>query len=271
MKVKAADLQVSTVEGFGREWTAYDQTTLSAAEQRELFDRYFSSFPLKRHWEGFDLGCGSGRWAELVAPQVKRLHCIDPSAEALAVTRAKRIPNAVHHLACAETITLPNASQDFGYCLGVLHHVPNTQAAMTAAVRKLKPGAPFLLYLYYALDDRPAWFRALWRVSDLLRRVICRLPFGVKVAVTVAIAALVYWPLARLSAFTGTDLPLSAYARSSFYSMRTDALDRFGTRLEKRFTRAQVIAMMERAGLTNIRVADTVPKWVAIGHAVTFG
>ncbi len=26
--------------------------------------------------------------------------------------------------------------------------------------------APFLLYLYYAFDNRPAWFRALWMLGS---------------------------------------------------------------------------------------------------------
>ena len=32
---------------------------------------------------GFDMGCGSGRWAKLIANKVKLLNCIDPSAVAL--------------------------------------------------------------------------------------------------------------------------------------------------------------------------------------------
>ena len=48
---------------------------------------------------------------------------------------------------------------DFGYSLGVLHHLEDTQAGMAACVRKLKPGAPFLVYIYYALENRPIWFR----------------------------------------------------------------------------------------------------------------
>ena len=47
--------------------------------------------------------------------------------------------------------------------------------------------------------------------------------------------------------------------------MRTDALDRFGTRLEQRFTKQQIAQMMEAAGLDNIRFADAVPYWCAVG------
>ena len=42
----------------------------------------FSLFPmnkLSKSSEGFDMGCGSGRWAEFIAPHVGLLNCIDPS------------------------------------------------------------------------------------------------------------------------------------------------------------------------------------------------
>ena len=61
-------------------------------------------------------------------------------------------------------------------------------------------------------------------------------------------------------------MPLSAYRRSSFYTMRTDALDRFGTRLEQRFSRSQIEQMMVAAGLTNIRFSEKEPYWVACGR-----
>jgi len=48
--------------------------------------------------------------------------------------------------------------------------------------------------------------------------------------------------------------------------MRNDALDRFGTRLEKRFTKAQIAAMMTAAGLRGIKFSDSEPFWCAIGY-----
>lgn len=271
-----ANLDPRTVEGFGDEWNRFDQSSLDEAERRELFDRYFHIFPwdaLPPEAQGFDLGCGSGRWAALVAPRVGRLHCIDASARALGVARGtlERLGNCAFHHASVDAIPLPDASMDFGYSLGVLHHVPDTAAGIRSCVAKLKPGAPFLLYLYYAFDNRPAWFRGLWKAGDLLRRGICNLPHAVKVPVTTAIAGSVYLPLARTARVLearGVDVdafPLSAYRDCSFYTMRTDSLDRFGTRLEQRFTRAQMHAMMEKAGLTDIRFSDAAPYWCAVG------
>ena len=53
---------------------------------------------------------------------------------------------------------LPFNSQDFGYSLGVLHHVKDTEAALKKCVNCLKPGSPFLIYLYYKFDGSPKYY-----------------------------------------------------------------------------------------------------------------
>nr|WP_166177835.1 class I SAM-dependent methyltransferase [Altererythrobacter segetis] len=266
----------ATVAGFGDEWDTYDQHDLSPDDFARTFDRYFHIFPfasLRSDAEGFDLGCGSGRWAEGIADRVGRLHCIDPAPKALAVARRRLAgkPSPEFHQADAGNIPLRDESQDFGYSLGVLHHIPDTKRALADCVRKLKHGAPFLIYLYYRFDSRPWWFRCLWRISDLSRRAISRLPFSARKSVALAIAAAVYWPMARSAAVlerAGVDvapLPLSFYRNLDFYWMKTDALDRFGTRLEHRFTRLEIERMMTDAGLRDIRFSDREPFWVAVG------
>lgn len=66
--------------------------------------------------------------------------------------------------------------------------------------------------------------------------------------------------------FNVNNIPLSAYRKLSFYTMRTDALDRFGTRLEKRFSREQIKAMMEKAGLERVKFSENIPFWCAVGY-----
>ncbi len=264
-----------TIASFGDEWSRFDQKAMSDTEALKAFEGYFAIFPwadLPENAEGFDMGCGSGRWARWVAPKIGRLHCIDPS-DAIEVAKANLADfgNVIFHRASVDEDCLSANSQDFGYSLGVLHHVPDTEAAIRSCVDLLKPGAPLLLYLYYAFDNRPGWFRALWRVSDWVRRVIYRLPPGLKHAVTDVIALLVYWPLARVSGVlerlgVNVDtIPLSFYRSHSFYTLRTDARDRFGTPLEQRFTRQQIMGMMERSGLTEIRFSESAPFWCAVG------
>jgi SAM-dependent methyltransferase len=265
-----------TVAGFGDEWERFDQSELSPEEHELIFNAYFEIFPwhaLPPDAVGFDMGCGSGRWAKLFAPKVGHLHCIEPS---VALDVAKRnladIKNCEFHSASLDNNPLPNEMMDFGYSLGVLHHVPDTQAAIISCVEKLKVGAPFLVYIYYAFDNRPIWFRTLWQLSDMIRSVISRLPFNLRYWVSQVIAVLIYFPLAKFSllldkfGFDVTNVPLSPYRNISFYTMRTDALDRFGTRLEQRFSRIQIQEMMERAGLERIEFGSGLPYWSAVGY-----
>jgi ubiquinone/menaquinone biosynthesis C-methylase UbiE len=272
----------ATVRGFGDEWSTFDQSTLDPAEAARTFEQYFAPFDwseVGRTAEGFDLGCGSGRWARFVAPRVGLLHCIDASRQALTVAERNLadLPNCRFHHASVDRMPCADNSMDFGYSLGVLHHVPDTQAGLAACVRKLRPGAPFLLYLYYAFDNQPSWYRGLWQASDVLRRVVSRLPFRIRVGAATMLAATVYWPLARTARMLerqGTavsSFPLAFYRNRSFYTMRTDALDRFGTRLEQRFTRTEIRGIMEAAGLVDIRFSDAPPFWCAVGRRANTG
>jgi ubiquinone/menaquinone biosynthesis C-methylase UbiE len=265
------------VQGFGDEWSRFDQSSLDQAELTEIFDSYFSVFPwheLPPGAVGFDLGCGSGRWAKLVALRVGNLHCIDASAEALSVAKRNLSShqNCQFHCASVDSIPLEDGSADFGYSLGVLHHVPDTQSGIKACTAKLKPGAPFLLYLYYAFDNKPWWYKLVWQLSEGGRFLVSRLPHGLRYAVSQVIASTVYLPLARLALLAEklklnpNNLPLSAYRHRSFYVMRTDALDRFGTQLEQRFSRREITQMMQNAGLDNIVFSDRPAYWCAVGY-----
>jgi ubiquinone/menaquinone biosynthesis C-methylase UbiE len=264
-----------TVDGFGDEWSRFDQAEMSKEELKKIFEEYFLIFPwgdLPANAEGFDMGCGSGRWASLVLTMVGRLHCIDPSS---AINVARRnlssFNNVSFHKNSAGEVILPKDSQDFGYSLGVLHHVPDTEKAIKACVSMLKPGAPLLLYLYYRFENRSFFYKFIWIISDVFRRIIYRLPYKIKHIVTNVIAATVYFPLAKLSSvfyragFNVTNFPLSYYRGHSFYTMKTDSRDRFGTPLEKRFTRAEIKKMMENSGLKNIKFSENAPYWCAVG------
>ena len=269
------NLDVDTVKSFGDEWSRFDQSLLSAVEIDERFNEYFEVFPwhkLPKNATGFDMGCGSGRWARLMAPRVGHLHCIDPSSAIDVARKALAGANNVtFHQASVDAQPLPADSQDFGYSLGVLHHIPDTEDGIRKCVALLKPDAPYLLYLYYAFDNRSWLFRAVWRCSDVLRRAIYRLPPVAKHAVTDVLAALVYWPLARTSwlleklGIPISGIPLSYYRKHSFYTMRTDSRDRFGTPLEHRYTRQQIGDMMQRAGLRDICFSDNAPYWCVVG------
>ena len=179
--------------------------------------------------------------------------------------------NVSYHFNSVAEIPLPSNALDFAYSLGVLHHVPNTQAAIKAIAEKLKPGAAFLVYLYYALDNRPAWYRdsGALPMSFVSPSPACLIRF--EVAVSFAVATFIYWPLASIArvirhfGMPAETLPLSYYSDKSFYVMRTDAYDRLSTRLEQRFTRLEIEQMMIRAGFVNVCFSNRAPFWCAVG------
>lgn len=266
-----------TVDSFGSEWSHFTQESLDKAESERLFESYFHIFPwhvLPEDAKGFDMGCGSGRWAKWVAPKVGHLSCIDPSSAALEVARVNlsSFTNVSFINAGVADHPLAEKSQDFGYSLGVLHHVPDTKAAMRECVKFLKPRAPFLVYLYYNFDNRPRWYYFAWKISDLFRRLISRLPEGLKFFITDLIATIVYFPLSRFALF-GSKLGLnvdhwilSSYRNNSYYTLRTDSRDRFGTPLEQRFSRHDIEKMMLDCGLEDIIFSNQNPFWCAVGQ-----
>tara|TARA_B110000008_G_C16927102_1_gene547184 strand:+ start:466 stop:1293 length:828 start_codon:yes stop_codon:yes gene_type:complete len=269
------NLDKETVESFGDEWGRFNQSNLPIKEANEIFDKYFSIFPwqlMPENAEGFDLGCGSGRWAKIMVEKVGHLHCIDPSeAIHIAEIALAGSQNVSFYKKSVDDFSLPINSQDFGYSLGVLHHVPDTGAAIKECAAMLKPGAPFLMYLYYALENQSLIYKLIWKISDFFRKIICRLPSGIKHLVTDVLAITVYFPLAKIAlvldklGINVSGIPLSFYRDCSFYTMRTDSRDRFGTPLEQRFTQQEIRTFMLDAGFKDIIFNDSEPRWCVVG------
>lgn len=272
--VDAADLRL--VERFDAEWRSF--AGVATQELDVTFERYFDVVPPESYGDGalvVDAGCGAGRWAEQVGRRGARVIAMDLGRS---VEVAQRNTSASGRVACVQgdvrNPPLRQGAFDLVYSLGVLHHIHETSDALGRLARAVRPGGRFLIYLYYALETRPFAYRAIFRGADTARRLISLLPQPILSFVATLIAALVYWPLARISRVLGAaavtrmaaQLPLSFYADASFGMMRNDSLDRFGTRLEKRFTRAQVTALLEGAGLSDVVVSEQAPFWHAVAR-----
>jgi len=272
--MKNADPAV--IDDFGQEWTRFSQD----GRQQELFEtfkRYFSIYPLDRLTTESvvaDFGCGSGRWAKFVAPCVKTLYLVEPSRGALdiACINLKNYTNVIPLCSTINECTIEDGALDFAYCLGVLHHIPDTESAFAKIASKIRRGGYLLVYMYYNFENRPLWFRFLFRAVDMLRKIISRMPFRLKALVADVVAALVYMPMVTVGSIINRAgmlpqaFPLRVYIGKSFYTMRTDALDRFGTRIEKRYSRQDIKLLYAQNGfdLSTLVVSDTPPYWCAV-------
>lgn len=270
------NVDAATVDHFGREWSRFTQTAGwgDGGRLRQAFDEYFMPLPKEEINDSAtfgDFGAGSGRWARFVAPQVKRLYVVEPSPTAMAVARQNL--QAFSNVTFVEEpiggSSMPESTLDVAYSIGVIHHIPDCLRALRDIRATLKPGGIFLGYLYYAMDNRPTWYRGLWRISDAFRAIISRLPARLKQVVTDLLAAVVYWPLARICLvldrlrIPSSLVPLSQYADKTFYVMRNDSLDRFGTPLERRFSRIEIAGLLHDAGFdaSTLVFSEHEPFW----------
>jgi len=275
--VQAGDnIDTEVVKSFGEKWSKFSEFKASDLERTAAM--YFDILT-EQHLNGntyaMDMGCGTGRWTKMIADRVRFVEAVDPS-EAIFVADKLLKDKKNIRLTQASSEPLPFADEtfDFVMSIGVLHHIPDTAKAMQDCVRKVKKGDYFYTYLYYGLDNRGWVFRFLFGCSDLVRKIVSRLPSRLKKFVCDLLAVVLYMPfvltgrlLKRIGLRKLADkLPLNIYQDQSFYIIRNDALDRFGTPLEQRFSRKQVLAMMEASGLENIVFSEQAPYWHAVGR-----
>lgn len=275
--IPETNVDPKTVSSFGEEWNVFH-----GFNERELEftgDMYFDIITpemLNDQCTVIDIGCGSGRWIKYLDGHYKKMVGMDPSKAIFAADKLLDKNDKVELVqASTDNIPFPEGSFDFAYSLGVLHHIPDTQKALADSVKMVKSGGFFLVYLYYKFDNRPLYFKSLYWLSNLLRRGVSKLPLRLKKAVCNFLAVMLYMPFVLFCRFLRLigvsekirfHVPLQAYERQSFYIIRNDSLDRFGTPLEQRFTREQVKLMMEKAGLTDIIFSDRIPFWHAVGR-----
>jgi len=158
---------------FGFQWLKYDKTQLdSGGDTRSEID-----FTRKTGLRGEDLkgklvldvGCGMGRYAEVVSRWGARVVGIDLSAAVEAAAQnLDRYPATVFQ---ADLFSLPFAQESFDYIysLGVLHHTPDCEQAFKKLPPLLKAGGGIAIWVYSAYNK---WYRS----SDLYRNLTRRMP-----------------------------------------------------------------------------------------------
>lgn len=261
---ETAEQSESVQFSFGEEWQEYSAIL---PEHEEEFRRYFDLVDLDslRDKRLVDLGCGIGRWSYFLKDRCRELVLIDFS-EAIFVARKnlRDAQNTLFFLGDIRHLPFRRDFADFAFSLGVLHHLPEDALEL---VRSLRDSAPELLvYLYYALENRPAYFRLLLAGATLLRRTVSRSrsPWFRRAFARVATVSF-YVPLIALGRalepFGVADrVPLyDTYRGKSLQRIEQDAYDRFCTPIERRYTRAQIASL--RDAFSEVRISERRPYW----------
>jgi ubiquinone/menaquinone biosynthesis C-methylase UbiE len=276
--IDGENIDKQVVDEFGAEWLKFYEHNDDLVQKggQEYFDILNDNI-VNSNTYALDMGCGTGRWTKYLLPKVGFMEAVDPSGAIFAADKLLGdISNIRLSQASIETLPFADESFDFVMSIGVLHHIPDTRKALNDCVKKVKKGGYFFVYLYYNLDRRGPVYKALFKLSSLVRQVVSRLPGKIKHFVCDVLAILFYMPFilaGRFIKFLGFKdlakrMPLHGYQNRSLFMIRNDTLDRFGTRLEQRFSEKEVIEMMKNAGLTDIVISPGIPYYHAVGRKV---
>jgi len=273
---KDQNLDQQVIDSFGHEWAAFDY---AESETDDALDSQFSAYCTPIDLTQFnskssvaaDFGAGSGRWTSRLLPYFSLVYALEPSNGANKILKSKFSKESRVKI-LQESVgvnSIPAESLDLGVSLGVLHHIPDTGLAIRDVASKIKSGGIFLCYLYYKLENKPTYYRGLFWISNSLRWVISRLPYAMRRLIARMIAVAIYLPLARTSKLLGSrgrdvsNFPLHQYADMPLVMLQNDALDRFGTRLEHRFSKKEITEMLGTAGfdLSTLKFSNVEPFW----------
>jgi ubiquinone/menaquinone biosynthesis C-methylase UbiE/uncharacterized protein YbaR (Trm112 family) len=263
------DVKQRTADSFAYEWERFGGLR---DQWRKNFVDYMQPHP-PESFAGrllLDVGTGSGRHTFHAAELGARVVAVD-LGRSIDVARANLPPEALTVQADAERLPFAPGTFDLVMSIGVLHHLPDPQRALQRIAPLARPGGHVHVYLYWVPEHR--WHAGVLRLVSAVRRLTVRLPHRLLHALCVPLAAAlmvaVVWPyrvlrrVPRLRRLADA-FPLKTYADYPFGVLVNDQFDRFSAPLERRYTRAEVEAMLTAAGLEG---AVVLPNHGWIGDA----
>ena len=252
-------------DSFGYQWQRFQRTQLDHAA-RNLSERDFvRKVGLKpQDLNGklvLDVGCGMGRFAEVVTRWGARVVGIDLSAAA--EVAAKNLADRQFVAFQADVFSLPFAPESFDciYSMGVLHHTPDCEKAVKVLPQYLKPGGTLAVWLYSGYNK---WYR----FSDQYRKITHRISPRVLHSFFRVAVPFFYWLDRGLRAVPIVGRPVAGVVQHVFPINRhpdpevrvLDTLDWYSPKYQSKHTYEQVFRWFESCGLEALNIGD-----VAVG------
>jgi SAM-dependent methyltransferase len=265
----------SYAAGFGLEWTLHSETQLDSRTgrtvSRQRLERCIgASVSSLRGLRILEVGCGAGRFTELLVAGGALVHAIDLS-RAVDVNRANIGPAPNYRVAQADLLAapFPDGSFDYVICLGVLQHTPSPEESIRALWRKLRLGGTLVV-------DHYTWsLSRATKLDSLLRPIIKRLPPPAAKSITdflVRIFFPLHWAVRNSRPTIGgvplLQMMLSRVSPASwnyrvsphlpkhyhYESSRLDTFDHLADRYKRLRTRGQIRKALASLGAVEIEV-----------------
>jgi SAM-dependent methyltransferase len=248
-------------DSFGYQWHRFQRTQLDNAN-RNLSERDFiRKTGLKpQDLKGklvLDVGCGMGRFAEVVTRWGARVVGIDLSVAA--EVAVKNLADREFVGFQADVFALPFAPETFDciYSMGVLHHTPDCEKAVKVLPQYLKPGGTLVVWLYSGYNK---WYR----FSDQYRKITHRISPRVLHNFFRVAVPFFYWLDRGLRAIPFVGRPVAGIVHHVFPvnfhrdpEIRVlDTLDWYSPKYQSKHTYEQVFRWFESCGLEALNVGE---------------
>lgn len=243
------------VSSFSFEWSTHQETQLDSRsgkkESRKTFYEKTLFDPKKiKNKAVLDVGCGSGRFAEVATKAGAMVVAVDLSFAVDAARKNFLLKDPIEFIQ-ADVFKLPfkKDSFDYIYSLGVLHHTPDTKKAFSGLVKFLKPGGRVAIWVY------SRWMIGNLKTADFLRRWTSRM--DKRLLHLLSYVAVPYYYLTRIPAM-GTLfamlLPISPHPDPKWRVL--DTFDWYSPTYQWKHTTAEVYRWFTELKLTNIKIGD---------------
>jgi SAM-dependent methyltransferase len=252
-------------ESFGYQWRQFRKTQLDHAS-RHLSELDFVRKTGLRPEDVkgklvLDVGCGMGRFAEVVTRWGGRVVGIDLSAAA--EVAATNLSDRDFVAFQADLFLLPFALETFDciYSMGVLHSTPDCEKAVKALPQYLRPGGTLVVWLYSGYNK---WYR----FADHYRKITANIsPHKLHIVLRLTVPFF-YWLDRRLRLAPIVGKPVAGVIHHLFPVSRhpdpevrvLDTLDWYSPKYQSKHTYAQVFRWFESCGLQELTVGE-----VAVG------
>ena len=257
----AQDIQYT----FGEEWKTFNKIL---PKHHDEFKLYFDliDLPALGSKRIGDLGCGIGRWSYFLKDIAKEIVLIDFSESIFEARKnLSESDNMIFIMADVMDLPFQDDTFDFMFCLGVLHHIP---APALQSVRKLSRLAPeFLVYLYYALDNRGRLYKLIFYFINQMRKLICNITSPTTRSIltevfmwSLYVPMIIIGKMLSLFGVQASKVPFySIYGHMDLGRIRQDVYDRFFTRIEQRVSKKEIHKLSDT--FSEIIVSDGLPYW----------